>query len=219
MSHRWNNWFSFGGSSGTDNPGDKPDREEMERELESLRESVEQLENEKETLRSRLEQAERTSVTPEMIFSSIGEAVATANDSLAGVEYRVDALEVSLKSRVTIGEEGIRLVIDEDETTSPIEDNRISDFRFHVAKRESEFDPIAEGASHFEEVPDVREFSVERARRLLTDIGFDVAVQYDPDEEPTGIVVAQDPPPYVVGPQGETVRISVGGAPPGDAGE
>lgn len=200
----WHGLFSPGGSEDTDD-----DIDALRAENESLRDRIESLEREKAALNDKLEATERASMSPEEIFTSLGESVATANESLLGVAYQIDALDITLKSRLTIGDDGIRLIVDEDHTDEPVDEHRISDVKFRISEHAGELGIIGEGEP-FEEVPDIRELSLEQAEQRLADAGFETAVESDSGGEAAGIVLGQDPPPYVVGPAGETVTVTVG---------
>ncbi len=195
--------FSSGGSEDSD------DIDALRAENKSLKEAIASLERKNADLNDRLEATERASMSPEEVFTSLGESVATANESLLGVAYQIDSLDITLKSRLTIGDDGVRLIVDEDHTDEPVDAHRISDVQFRISEHAGELGIIGE-TQPFEEVPDIRELSLEQAEQRLVDAGFETAVESNSNGEPAGIVLDQDPPPYVVGPAGETVTLTVG---------
>lgn len=202
----------------------RAERDELEADVEGLRTRMVELEAELEELRGTVDTLERKTFPVDEFVRSIGDSVLRADDGLFGTGFGVDDVEVTLRSRFAGGEEGLSVQLpDPDEDVDP---ETLSTVTFRVgrgASRGGGTGPLMGGApapggegteDELVEVPDVRERSIEGATEALSEAGFEVSVEYRPGETPEGVVIDQEPDPFLLGPRDATVHVVVAGEEP-----
>jgi hypothetical protein len=200
------------------------ERDDLQSEVETLREQVTETEAELEELRETVATVERKTFPVSAFLRSVGDSVRQADEGLAGSDFAVGGLEVTLRSRFAGAEDGLSVQLPEPDRE--IDPETLSTVTFHVGRetaRRERPDLLMGGVgavrdeggeSDLVEVPDVRELSLAGATDRLSDAGLDVSVDYRPGAAPDGTVIEQDPDPFSFGPEGATVDLVVAGDPP-----
>jgi hypothetical protein len=198
----------------------RSERDELRSELETLRQRLAAVEADREQLRGTVETVERTTFPVSEFVESVGTAVRRADDELAGSDFTVGDVAVTLRSRFAGAEEGLSVQLpDPGETVDP---ESLSTITFEVGRGQRSDRPtrllsgsrLSGEETEYVEVPDVREQSLDGATEQLSAAGFEVSVDHQPGEGPEGTVLDQDPEPFAYGPEGATVHVVVAGSPP-----
>ena len=201
----------------------RAERDELESDVGDLQNRLVELETELEELRGTVETVERKTFPVSEFLRSVGESTRRADRELAGSDFSVGDVQVTLRSRFAGADEGLSIQLpDPDEDVDP---ETLSTVTFRVGRGERrdrpdtlmsgvEMDDYGDERAEHTEVPDVREQSLEGARTELAEAGFEVSVDYRQGATPEGTVIEQDPDPFAFGPAGATVHLVVAGDPP-----
>lgn len=202
----------------------RAERDELESDAERLRSRLVEMEAELEELRGTVETVERKTFPVSEFLRSVGDSARRADEGLAGSDFGVGDVEVTLRSRFAGADEGLSVQLpDPGEDVDP---ETLSTVTFRVGRGVTRRDrpdllmsgaamgPGEDGPDGYAEVPDVREQSLDGAREALDEAGFEVSVDYREGATPEGTVIEQDPDPFAFGPEGATVHVVVAGRDP-----